>query len=171
MGANMTRKIRAVRRNGAMRSMALLSVSYLALAAASPSMLHAQSAPQTPEAGKTEAPASPPSAPAEAPASLAPSGQPDAAPPSPEKQKVPDTKSNDVPLPPVTIYPPREKPQPPVIQSREAAPAPVPVTSPRAKAKRTTHATAAGTVRAATPGIPVSANTVANAIAAAWPAS
>jgi hypothetical protein len=170
----MTRKIGVTRRNRAMRSMALLSVSYLALAAASPSTLYAQSAPQAPEAGKTEAPASPPSAPAEAPASPAPSAQPGAASSSPaptDEQQAPDTKSSDAPLPPVTIYPPREKPRPPVIQSREAAPAPIPVTPPRAKTKRTTHATAVGTVRATTPGIPVSANTVANAIAAAWPAS
>jgi hypothetical protein len=163
----MTRKIGVTRRNRAMRSMALLSVSYLALAAASPCTLYAQSAPQAPEAGKTEAPASPPSAPAEAPASPAPSAQPGAAPSSSaptDEQQAPDTKSSDVPLPPVTIYPPREKPRPPVIQSREAAPAPIPVTPPRAKTKRTTHATAAGTVRATTPGIPVSANTVANAM-------
>jgi catecholate siderophore receptor len=147
--------------------MALLSVSYLALAAASPSKLYAQSAPQAPEAGKTEAPASPPNAPADAPASpAAPSSAASA-----DKQEAPATQSNDVPLPPVTIYPPREKPQPSVIQSREAAPASAPVTPPRAKTKRTTHATVAGTVRAPTPGIPVSANTVANAIAAAWPAS
>ena len=104
-------------------------------------MLHAQSAPQTPEAGKTEAPASPPSAPAEAPAVarrhlvnrrrrriVA----------TTEKQQAPDTKSNDVPLPPVTIYPPRETPQPPVIQSREAAPAPVPI-SPTASKDKAEH--------------------------------
>jgi len=142
--------------------MALVSVSYLALAAAVPGKLHAQTAPQAPEAGKTEAPAAP-----------APSAQPEAAPSSPapaDKQEAPATKSNDAPLPPVTIYPPRTTPQRPVIQSRESMPAPVPVTE-RAKAKRTTHATRTGTVRATTPGIPVSANSVANAIAAAWPAS
>ena len=79
--------------------MALLSVSYLALAAASPSKLYAQSAPRAPEAGKTEAPASPPDAPASpaAPSSAA----------SADKQEAPATQSNDVPLPPVTIYPPR----------------------------------------------------------------
>jgi catecholate siderophore receptor len=166
----MTHKIQVAQRNGAIKSMALLSVSYLAFAVASASTLYAQSAPPAPEAGKTEAPASSPSAPAQAPA---PSAQPDAAPSSPapaDKQEAPATKSNDAPLPPVTIYPPRPTPQRPVIQSRESTPAPVPVTE-RAKAKRTTHATRTGTVRATTPGIPVSANSVATAIAAAWPAS
>src|SRR5262249_12023476 len=141
---------------------------YLAFAVASASTLHAQSAPQAPEAGKTEAPASSPSTPAQAP-----SAQPGTTPSSPapaDKQEAPATKSTDAPLPPGTIYPPQTKPQRPVVQSRESMPAPVPVTE-RAKAKRTTHATRTGTVRATTPGIPVSANSVANAIAAAWPAS
>src|SRR6516165_4666451 len=115
----MTRETRVTQRLGAMRSMALLSVSYLALAAANPSKVYAQSAPPAPEAGKTEAgkieaPASRPSAPAETPASAAPSAQPEAAPsastPAEKKEDAAsDTKSSDAPLPPVTIYPPHEK--------------------------------------------------------------
>src|SRR6478672_3472003 len=101
----MTRRNQSCGRIRTLMPMALVSVSYLALAAAIPGKLHAQTAPQAPEAGKTEAPASPPSA------------QPEAAPSSPapaEKQEAPGTKSNDAPLPPVTIYPPEQKPQRPV---------------------------------------------------------
>jgi hypothetical protein len=178
--------------------MALLSVSYFALAAASPSKVYAQSAPPAPEAGKTEAgkpeaPASPPSAPAEAPASPAPSAKPEAAPSSSapvEKQEVPAAKSNEAPLPPVTIYPPREKPQPPVTQSREAPLPPVTIYPPRPKPRAKPTVQAAPAAPAAQPsparraGRPVkpttataavSAATVANAmqaaIQAAWPAS
>jgi TonB-dependent Receptor Plug Domain len=172
--------------------MALVSVSYLALAAAIPGKLYAQSAPQAPEAGKTEAPASPPSAPAEAPAS---SAKPEAAPssPAPAEKKdgaASDAKSSDAPLSPVTIYPPREKPQPPVTQSREAPLPPVTIYPPRPKpqAKPTvqsapvaqptpaSHARRAGRpVKPTTATAAVSAASVANAmqaaIQAAWPAS
>ena len=180
--------------------MALLSVSYLALAAANPSKVYAQSAPPAPEAGKTEAgkieaPASRPSAPAETPASAAPSAQPEAAPSSstPAEKKedaASDTKSSDAPLPPVTIYPPHEKAQPPVTQSRETPLPPVTIYPPRPKPQAKPAVQTAPAAPAAQPsparraGRPVkpttataapSAATVANAmqaaIKAAWPAS
>ena len=164
----MTRKTEANRRVRAIMPIALASVSYLALAVANSSTLYAQPAPQGPEAGKTEAPASSPSAPTQEPASHAPSALPEGTLTSPAPtQQAPDTKSNDAPLPPVTIYPPRVKPQPPVRQSQEAQSSSAPVSPPRPKARA--KGSAAG--RAPIGSAPVSAGTVANAIAAAWPTS
>src|SRR5262249_7881045 len=87
---------------------ALLSVSYLALATASSIDARAQSsspAQQAPEAQPNTPSSSPP-----APPQQAPTTQSDPT-PAPSGQQPPAAEPGEAPLPPVTVLPPRQKPQ------------------------------------------------------------
>jgi catecholate siderophore receptor len=167
LGVNMGSGYPCCRRAKGVKSVALLSVSCIALVAASAGGAWAQT-PQQPETQSQVPSVAPPASEEQAPASRpeatpSPSTTPTPAP----TQEAPASQPGEAPLPPVTIYPPRVKPQPPVVQSREAQSAPAPVSPPRPKARA--KGSSAG--RAPIGTAPVSASTVANAIAAAWPAS
>jgi catecholate siderophore receptor len=84
---------------------ALLSVSYLALAVAGAIEVRAQALPPTQQApeSRPDVPSSTPAAPGE----QAPSTQPQATPSTP----APPATEPEAPLPPVSVYPPRRKPQ------------------------------------------------------------
>jgi catecholate siderophore receptor len=104
-------KNRSNQRIAVVAKTALLSVSYLALATAGPIELRAQtsSPAQQAPAAPSEAPPPPPATPAqEAPASQpATPSSPAAAPAS----KPSSGEPGEAPLPPVTVYPPRQKPK------------------------------------------------------------
>jgi catecholate siderophore receptor len=125
----MCRKNRSHHCIKAVTKLALLSVSYLALAAASASDVHAQASPPA-EQGTTQSdePPSPPGAPAEeapsssppgTPAQEAPTTQPDASPsPATPAQEQPTA----APLPQVTVEGPRRRPPtPPTVQTAQAS--------------------------------------------------
>ena len=105
LGAIVATKNQSNQRAGIVAKTALLSVSYLALAVAGAIEVRAQALPpaqQAPE-NRPDVPSSTPAAPAE----QAPSTQPQATPSTPAP---PATEPED-PLPPVSVYPPRQKPQ------------------------------------------------------------
>ena len=101
----MTKKVRSHRRMKAVTKLALLSVSYLALAAAGASEVRAQASPPA-EQGATQSDESP--SPPSAPAQDVPTTQPDASssPATPAQQQ-----PNADPLPQVTVEPPRRRPR------------------------------------------------------------
>src|SRR3984893_16836203 len=105
LGAIMATKNQSNQRAGIVAKTALLSVSYLALAVAGAIEVRAQALPpaqQAPES-RPDVPSSTPAAPAE----QAPSTQPQATPSTP----APPATEPEASLPPVSVYPPRRKPQ------------------------------------------------------------
>jgi catecholate siderophore receptor len=133
---------------------ALLSVSYLALVAASPDGVRAQTSSRAQQS--PAATSQPPSAPPAAPAQEAPPSQPEyASSPSAAPAGQPSTgEPGEAPLPPVTVNPPRQKPK-----SK---------TTERASGQSAARPSAR---RAVKPSAAVPVAMAPNAIQAAWPAS
>src|SRR5262249_8704242 len=138
----MTKKVRSHHRIKAVTRLALLSVSYLALAAAGASEVRAQASPPA-EQGATQS-VEPPSSPG-TPAQDAPTTQPDAA-RSPATQQQPDA----APLPQVTVEPPRQRPRTTSTVQTAQVSAPQP-TAPQADPPRSSAPDPSAAIQAAWP--------------------